>query len=393
MKNLIFFLLYFIQFEFIYGGHLISVEVTTIGISQKVEQGKYFATNVKINGHLVEGKFLIDTGSETIIVADRARKAGVYIRKRKEITDGFEIASVAAGKADFTIDNIDFSGVRVNVIEDYDLGIGRFDSVVGIIGHNLMENCGWKFTSDSVMIIPDIKRSDTFSGFCCTKLDLQAGSIPYIVLTFGRPRFTCLLDTGDDGFVQISELLKDYVSPAVIRRGQGRAVNMLFSDQNADNASVYEIIKTDEMEIAGCKIKKPVAYIASNKEGGALGSQLFNYFETVLDFQNKRIFLKPLEDKYDSEEWEIFGFSIDVTPGGVFVQFVWENSPAWEAGIRPGDQLLTINSCDYQSLDSVSSPAVYAGFKDEREKEVMEITLKHGTSEPRHIILQKRQLF
>ena len=393
MKNLILFLLYFIQFEFIYGEHLISVEPTTIGISQKVEQGKYFATNVKINGHAVEGKFLIDTGSETIIMADLAQKAGVHTRKRKEITDGYEIVPVMAGKADITIDNIDLNGVRVNVIEDYDLGIGRFDSVVGIIGHNLMKNCGWKFTSDSVMIIPDIKRRDTFHGFNCTKLDLQAGSIPYIILTFGRPRFTCLLDTGDDGFVQIPEFLKDYVSPAVIRRGRGRAVSMLFGDQNADNTSVYEIIKTDEMEIAGCKIKNPVAYIESNEEGSALGSQLFDYFETVLDFQNKRIFLKPLENEYDSEKWKIFGFNIDVTPGGVFVRLVWEDSPAWEAGIRPGDQLITLNSHDYQRLDSISSPAVYAGFQDELKKEVMEITLKHGTNEPRHITLKKKQLF
>jgi predicted aspartyl protease len=362
-------------------------------LSVSIERGKYFATNVSINGSLVDGKFLIDTGSETMVTDDIARKTGIAGRKEKEITDGYENASVKIGKADFSIDGVSFNKVRVNIIENYDLGMGIFDNVFGIIGHDLMKNCGWKFTNEYVHILPDIKKKDVFSGFVFARLDLQARSIPYFVASFAKPRFTCLMDTGDDGFLEISELLKNHIPNGMTRRGWGSAVTMLLSKQKADNTSVYEIIKTDSMEIAGYVVKQPVAYVTNNDEGASMGSQLFNYFDVIMDFPNKRMLLKQVKDMYDVQIWEIFGFSIEVKQEGVFVQFVWEYSPAWVEGIRPGNRVLSINSSNYRELTGVSSSKIYSEFEKARKQLEMQVTLKNEKGGHAELILYKKQLF
>ncbi len=82
------------------------------------------------------------------------------------------------------------------------------------------------------------------------------------------------MDTGDDGFLEISELLKNHIPNGVIRRGWGSAVTMLLSKQKADNTSVYEIIKHYKM--------KSVSIVA-HSFGGRVALKLAHKYGYVLD--------------------------------------------------------------------------------------------------------------
>lgn len=263
--------------------------VTPLSISN--EYGNYFATNVSINGHLVEGKFLIDTGSDYSIISQQtANKLGLECIGQTTTTDGYKEITSSYVKARLTIDEVQFENVGMVMIEDDYLGLGVFCQVKGIIGSNIIRQAVWRFTPVSVEIMNDIDEECELDEYTVEKLILQGDSkgVPYLVATFGRPRGTFLFDTGDNGFIQIYPELVQYVPERKERVGKGRAVSMLFSEQNATDTTVYSACRTDTFNVAGLKVKQPIAYVEGTEQSVAIGSEFFNYFETIFDFPRKK---------------------------------------------------------------------------------------------------------
>ncbi|WP_461632022.1 aspartyl protease family protein [Labilibaculum euxinus] len=327
-------------------------ECNSHSISIVKENGKYFATNVKINNNLVYGKFLIDTGSETVISAELAASTGLEFKKKAEISDGYNNKVVFKTKVTFSIDDFHFKETTVLAVHGLDMGIGIFCDVVGIIGSDIMRQYTWSFYDDKIEIFPEAKTIPNITSYNKEKLILQGyhNTTPYLIVGFGTPRATTLFDTGDNCFIQINKTVLDYINPQEVINGNGQAIKMLLSYQNATSETVYSAIKTDKFTLGNSTIIEPIAYVESEEEGWAIGTEFFDYFDVIIDFKKKDFYSKQKKEKYSSSKWCDFGFKLIQKNGDVYISFVWNNSPAYELNIKPNDRVIKIDDLSLEEL-------------------------------------------
>lgn len=93
--------------------------------------------------------------------------------------------------------------------------------------------------------------------------------------------------------------------------------------------------------------------ISQEQRNGSIGGEILRRFTIYFDFFNKRMILKPNGSYHNKFYYNMSGLEIiNPVPGlPVFtISNVMENSPAWEAGFRENDQVLSINSNSHKDL-------------------------------------------
>jgi hypothetical protein len=93
--------------------------------------------------------------------------------------------------------------------------------------------------------------------------------------------------------------------------------------------------------------------IAQENRNGSIGGEILRRFTVTFDFINKRLILRANSDFRDNFYYNMSGLEIINPVPGIpvyTVSNVMENSPAWEAGIRENDQVLTINSNNHVDI-------------------------------------------
>ncbi len=94
--------------------------------------------------------------------------------------------------------------------------------------------------------------------------------------------------------------------------------------------------------------------ISSNNRNGTLGAEILRRFDVTIDYRNSRLTLRPTYKVKDEFNYNMSGMEIiNPMPGlPIFtISNIRENSPAYFAGLRENDQILSLNSDHHKSLD------------------------------------------
>ncbi len=89
------------------------------------------------------------------------------------------------------------------------------------------------------------------------------------------------------------------------------------------------------------------------KRNGLIGNQILDRFKVIIDYRRDKLYLQPNKRLYKPFKFDKSGIS--VIANGIklrkyLIQSVMRDSPAGEAGLKPGDQILSLNNIPYRFL-------------------------------------------
>lgn len=94
--------------------------------------------------------------------------------------------------------------------------------------------------------------------------------------------------------------------------------------------------------------------ISMNDRNGTLGAEILRRFNVTFDYRNSRLTLRPTPKLKEDFNYNMSGMEItNPMPGFPIytISNIRENSPAYLAGLRENDQILSINSNNHRSLE------------------------------------------
>jgi len=118
--------------------------------------------------------------------------------------------------------------------------------------------------------------------------------------------------------------------------------------------------------------------ITQEQRHGSIGGEILRRFTVTFDYFNKRLILRANSDFNDKFYYNMSGLEIiNPVPGiPVFtVSNVMEKSPAWEAGFRQNDQIISINS---NSHKDVSLNDINLMLRQRQNKKINLTVLRNG---------------
>jgi C-terminal processing protease CtpA/Prc len=93
--------------------------------------------------------------------------------------------------------------------------------------------------------------------------------------------------------------------------------------------------------------------ISANDRNGTLGAEILRRFIVTIDYRNARLTLSQTPLVRENFNYNMSGMEIiNPMPGLPIytISNIQENSPAWLAGLKENDQILTINNSSNQSV-------------------------------------------
>ena len=100
---------------------------------------------------------------------------------------------------------------------------------------------------------------------------------------------------------------------------------------------------------------------ASEEFAGNIGNRILERFRVTFDYDRRQVYLEPGKHYADRDHLTRAGLLLTKRAGRVAVESVLKNSPAERAGLRPGDQVLSVDDRDIATWDL---PEITALFDD-----------------------------
>jgi hypothetical protein len=347
---------------------------------------------VKVN---IDGKdydFIFDSGAANCVTKELAD-----VLKLKPVVD--QTAVDSEGKKggiqfamikELKLGNISFCNTAAAIIDLKAVPELACLKVDGLIGGNLMRKAFWQ--------LDYVKQQITFaSNIDSLKVPVSASSFSFKPLLSGTPMVDVevdgvkcdenIFDTGSSGGVTLSapsfKKIKNKNPNFKYIRGIGSSSAGLYGAgfDTCYYAKVYfkagTLILNDHI-------------VEFKRETGNLGSDFFKDFIVTMDWKQNKIWFVP--QVKEILHWETFGFVVQKAKNKLTVTFLIENSPASEAGLNLGDEVIFVNEKDYGSMsdeDYCNMVVNHAPWKNEK-KLLLKFRTKGGMEKT--VALEKRNL-
>lgn len=318
----------------------------------------YILVRVGVNGSGPHD-FILDTGASDYFLNRRlAEVAGIALEPLEEqpglgTGEGTPPISVAKDVT-FTLGSIEFPhrtaySVPVGGLEN---AIGR--PINGIIGADLFTSYVVEIDYASRKLSLFDRRSFRYSGSGSVLPIKLVEDRPFVraeLLINARTRVSGLfiIDTGDGSALNVhTPFVRKHRLPP---KGQPVLASVTFG---IAGKAAQLIGRVAGLKLGRFVLKAPITAFAQAEKGstadasydGAIGDEILKRFKVTLDYSRKRLILEH-SDGFDAPfEADMSGFSLIARDPGfstIEVSRVLENSPAAEAGVHVGDQILTVD--------------------------------------------------
>ena len=354
------------------------------------ERKGYIIITAEIRGN--EYRFVLDSGAPNVISRSMLSDLGLDIESSVPAFD----SQGNRGKLDIVVldticlGDLAFTNMSASVIETDSIIELYCLSVDGLIGANLMKHAIWEinYEEEKIIITDDPKKLDGHDSGLEVAFTTSVQGSPYIHIHHGDLRIkNVLVDLGSGGSLSIPhKSFKKIIQSENIKplQGYGSSSYGIFgrcidSSYSALSNQVHlGSMPMDSMMISTTQYSKRHAI---------LGTYSLKNYPFIIDWPGEKIIFKS--DKARPRELESYGFGFGLENNGLFVWFVYDDSPAGKAGIRVGTQILSINGRDVSDLDVDD----YCEIRNEKlESDILFLKVKEGEN-LREVELRKEFLY
>lgn len=111
--------------------------------------------------------------------------------------------------------------------------------------------------------------------------------------------------------------------------------------------------------------------IGKNDRNGTLGAEILRRFYVTMDYPNKRLILRPNSNLKDDFNYNMSGLEVTNPMPGLpifIISDIRKNSPAYYAGIKENDQIISLNSSSHKTLTLNDINLLFQSQQDRRIK-------------------------
>jgi len=314
---------------------------------------------VRLHGSDEDLMFMLDSGaSMTVIDSTIAARMGYPLGERM-------MGAGAGGTAyfhmtrigGFSVEGVSFTEQTVIAYPLSDL-LGRFldIEVAGILGYDFLSRFVSRIDYEKNILTLFEPDSATVSSTFEAPLIHNVFSVECRV--DGLHTGTFLIDTGAGN----SMLQKRFSEEHDLFDNRKKSEISLMG---AGGEEIAHLARFDSLEIGDITIERPLFALSTSERGigafpgisGIIGNDILRRFTVTLDYGNQRIGLEKnrLFDEPSSRDRSGIVLERDVS-GRVMIHRIVPGSPADEAGLAPGDILLSIDrrdAADFESLEDI----------------------------------------
>jgi len=357
---------------------------SSVFINSFVINGKIILTDVSINESQEKFNFIFDTGSSNSTISKRAfDKLGLNIYDSLNSYDGLKTETTYQTIINLSLNQEKIERLKIDVIDFSSINEMQCEKIDGIIGGDIIKQYVWSIQKDSIFIAHKIKafNANSYQKF---KISSILYDTPIIIAGFLNDySATMLFDTGDNTLIAIAEEQIKNIDIINKTRGIGTVYSTVFGNKCID--TTYYLKPKSPFLLYYSDFYINNVYVDMNHDDllSSIGIKIFDYFDILLDYKKKQIYFKQINKNYIKEKE--FGFKWKVHENNnVFITFLWNNSPAYYAGLKLGMQIINVNNIDVNS-NKYSKCEIYQLIRSELNKK-QEITIKVKESSKEYLL-------
>lgn len=348
-------------------------------------------SGIKVNNSEKEYRFILDTGStDSSISEELCSVLGIKKVGTNSVSDGTTKQLIDYGVANINIAGIDFDNVQVDIINLAYLNNFECD-IDGIIGLNLMKQCAWKITKDSIIISNRIKNFDLRNY---EKLKFSVDNSPKVRIELLRNyQSDVLLDLGDNNLFTINYESAKYLRKDKKNTGKGLHSSTTFGNKETQTAEIFKPSGSFIFYKTKMILPDIIAEVNYDIDGSdVIGAGILDYFNFIIDFSKEELFAEQNRNIIDNDRLDTFGFTCVVENNHVIVGFLWDNSSAQKAGIKLNDEIYSINNLSFDNILQLSTCEIYNQIRQELKKETILLKIRDQGGKEKIYELKKERI-
>ena len=233
--------------------------------------------------------------------------------------------------------------------------------VAGIIGYDFINSFVVEIDYEARTITLSDPSSSQYQGHADLIPLTLAGNTPRVRARISVPDGPGFegwfeIDTGSDGVLSIN-------SPFVKKNGLLELLKKQFdsSHRGLGGEAKTVDVRMGDFQLGRYVIPSPIVALSLDSEGslasdandGPLGNEILRRFRVVIDYSRRRMILEPNSHLADPIEAGMSGIDFDAEDCRPFkVTKVLEGSPAADAGIKAGDEIVTLDGRPFKDIPS-----------------------------------------
>ncbi|WP_425391588.1 aspartyl protease family protein [Ekhidna sp.] len=333
--------------------------------------------NVQIDG--IESRFILDTGAPLLIsksLYDQLSIETLAILPNSDANANVDTSRIVKTN-EIKLGGFTFNDIPA-VVLDLEKTPLRCDGIDGFIGSNLLRLLAIEFKIDKKLVILSTSPEKGMYSDSIT-LFMDAQNTPLFKVKIGSTIDTVMFDTGDNSF---------YTSKLEFVDKNLADFNILLSGNGSEGQSVFgkgiespSYLLKENLQI-GTTLFEETRFSTTPANISRVGFKFLEKAHVLLDYPSEKLFFSQQNHKVST--YKTHGFSIYEANGDVFIGNVWNSTPAYKAGLQPGDQIMKIDDlllkgdfCDVQDKlgQLLEKPSIELNIKSRGSSDIKTFTL------------------